>query len=196
MRTISWILFASLLALGCGKKEGGGDGEGGEASSAKNLKSAVEAANKAVPEGTKLAFKVYEEPKKARFSAVVPDGWTESEHMPGSFEPPKDSALGFMTRFRVGTNCDGACEPKDWAAVTEKVNLKQLRTGTVSKEEDLGGSGKLLIASKGTSKYVQVVKWGKKSKFYISCRANLSKDAHDLVAAVEAACRAITSHRF
>ena len=181
------IGLSLVVALGCGKKDAGGEKAKVDQAA---LDAAAAAANKAVPEGTKQTFKVYKG-EKDRFMAVVPDGWKESDVIPGSFEPPKE--LGFMTSFRVGTNCDGTCTPKDWAAVAEKVNLKQFRGDKIEKEEDLGGKGKLLIADKGTSKHVVVVKWGEKSNYYITCSASLTKEALPLLAAAEVACRAVAA---
>src|SRR6185312_10630111 len=50
-----------------------------------------------------------------------PKSWKDG-FMPGSVKPEDADNLGFATEMQVGTNCDGSCEPKDWAKVSGKVH--------------------------------------------------------------------------
>lgn len=193
MRSPILFLLLGILASCGGKKEESAEAKG---PSQAELDQAVTAANKAVPAdlGTSVEFAIYREPKKARYVAIVPKGWEESDVMPGSFEAP--DVLGSMTRFRVGTNCDGTCEPKDWAATAEKINFKQLRSGTIEKEEELPGGGKLIISKKSGSTYVSLARWSDKGRFYLTCYANLETKAATLVTAAETACKAMATDRW
>src|SRR5688572_31025391 len=62
---------------------------------------------------------------KVTYTMAAPKDWEQDMKMFASLKPKSDSSLGFMTSLKVGSNCDGACEPKDWAKTSEKVNFAQ-----------------------------------------------------------------------
>jgi hypothetical protein len=118
------FLASSLIA--CGDK-GAEAPAGPPKKTAADLKPAFEkdalaAVNAARPAGatTEFVVGVFDDD---RVLAAVPKGWEESKVIPGNFKPPTGSDLGFMTSFRIGTNCDGMCSAKDWKATAEKVNF-------------------------------------------------------------------------
>jgi len=156
---------------------------------------AVQAANAAVPADLsgKLKFTIFTEPKKERYQAVVPERWKQSKFIPGSFEPEENAGMGFGTRFSVGSNCDGLCEPKDWAAVAEKVDFKQFKMGSpeIVKDEQVPGGGRLVIAKQGDRVLLQMAIWREKSSHYFTCRARLGKEIAAAAPAFEAACRGL-----
>src|SRR5262249_12628012 len=69
------------------------------------------------------------------YTVVAPKGWKKG-FMPGSLEPADADNFGSKTlgktSIKVGDNCDGSCEAKDWAAVVDKVYYKQLTSGEVT----------------------------------------------------------------
>jgi hypothetical protein len=123
-------LIALVLVAACGKKGG---------SSAPSItKADVDAANAAVPADmkSKVVFDIRTvEDKmghhKSKYTFVAPKSWKEG-FMPGSLKPDDADNLGFATEVRVGTNCDGTCEPKDWEKVADKVNFSQYTSGKVT----------------------------------------------------------------
>ena len=129
------MIALAVAVLGCGgKKSDGGGGGGGGGGKAKDADPA--AANAAVPAELKgkLEFDTAKDAKDG-VAWVKPKGWKEGA-IPGMVKPPDDASLGFMTKYAVGTNCDGTCEPKDWAATVDKVEFAQLASaGTVEKDE-------------------------------------------------------------
>ena len=206
---LSFLTAAALAAsAGCGKKEDAGSGDkaagdkaaggkeaggGGTAAALEAVTAAAEAANAAVPADLKekVSFAAAEV-DEGKVAALVPSGWTESPHIPGSYKPADDAGLGFMTSYSVGTNCDGTCEPKDWAATAEKVNFAQFKGEqfTVVKDEAMEGGGRLLVATSGEKTYVTGARWKDGARSYVSCSATLDGPAAAAADAFAQACRA------
>lgn len=124
-------LLVIVMALGlgaCGKKGGG-------AAAVSLTKADADAANAAVPADmkSKIEFEVrtLDDGMKhhpTKYTFVAPKQWKKG-FMPGSVEPNDGDNMGFGTSMEVGTNCDGSCEPKDWAKVSDKVNFSQYTSG-------------------------------------------------------------------
>jgi hypothetical protein len=134
------LLGAGSLGA-CGKKK-----SDAAASAPSITKADADAVNAAVPADlkAKVVFDVQTIEDKlgrhtTKYTLVAPTGWKKG-FMPGELEPQKtgwpedkdiyDNQLG-RTRIEVGSNCDGACEPKDWAAVVDKVYFSQYTSGKV-----------------------------------------------------------------
>ncbi|MDQ3370861.1 MAG: hypothetical protein M3680_36040 [Myxococcota bacterium] len=80
------------------------------------------------------------------YKLARPKGW-KAGFMPGSLAPVDADHMGSSptvgkTEMDVGSNCDGRCEEKDWAAISDKVNFAQFTSGQVE--------GKVLKDVKGT----------------------------------------------
>ena len=127
------VVVMMTVALGaCGKK-------GKDAAPAPSItKADADAANALVPADlkSKVEFEVRtlddgmkHHPEKYTF--VAPKQW-KNGFMPGSVELNDGDNLGFATKMFVGTNCDGTCEPKDWAKVVDKVYYSQYTSGKVN----------------------------------------------------------------
>lgn len=194
---VGWVALA-IGAAACGKKDGGGGG-GGDAPPAKLPANAVADANAAVPKEAAAKLKFVEgtyEDRKDKALAVVPEGWKKSDVIPGSYSPPDGAGLGFMTKFQLGTNCDGSCEPKDWAATADKVNFSQFTKdgGSFKVQKDEKGPGqRILVATNADGgAYVSAAFWKDGARKYFTCSANLDKDDAALAPAFEKACRAMT----
>jgi hypothetical protein len=184
--------LAALAALaaattGCGKSE---DGASDPKAALQAVEAAVPAINEAVPAALRdrLTFEAAKV-EDDELAAAVPSGW-ESKHMPGSYRPADEADLGFMTRFSVGSNCDGYCKPKDWAASVQQIEFAQFETDgfEIEKDEELA-NGRLLVARSDDSAYVVAAWWKSDASKYYYCRASLDDDAADAVAAFETACR-------
>jgi hypothetical protein len=126
----------------------------------------------------------------ATYTVAAPKGWEQSSKMFAKVKPPGNSDLGFMTSFGVGSNCDGTCEPKDWAKTSEKVNFAQFRDGKIIKDE-LGKTSHLMIAEKGDSTYVVYAWWQDGAKKYFDCSATLAEGARPAAEAFAKACQAV-----
>ena len=157
--------------------------------------SRADAANTKLPPG--LAGLRFEERSvtDARSShttqAVVPVGWVEEAGWAGWFKPPKEANLGWMTAFKVGTNCAGACEPKDWKAVIEKELLAAIPDKVRKGEETLPENGRVRWGADASTAWVQAAWYTEGASNYTLCTATLDSPA--LVPAVDAfveACKA------
>jgi len=189
----AWLVVLGLVVIGCGDKSGGG------ASSAKPSlpANAVADANAAIPKDQAGKVEFVEgkyEHNSEEALAVLPKGWKASGAIPGRFAPPEGSKLGFMTSFSVGTNCDGMCSAKDWAATADKVEFAQFSKDgyKVDKDEKGNGSRVLVATSKEGKVHVAAAFWKDGERRYFSCRADLEKDDAALAPAFEKACRAVT----
>jgi hypothetical protein len=192
------VLAVIVLAAACGKKDDKGGGGGGGGGGGPTID--VAAVNALVPAALKdkLVFEkrdVVEERGKhstTTYTLAGPKGWTQDMKMFAKLKPPSGGAFdaGFMTSFDVGSNCDGDCVAKDWAATSEKVNFKQFRDKKIEKDE-LGKTDHMMIASDGDSRFVMYAWWTADAKHYFTCMAHLEKPVADAAPAFEKACRAV-----
>lgn len=185
------LLVAIPLFAACGKS-------GSDKPAAPPVKIDVEGANALVPAELKdkLVFEqrdIIEErgKDKVTYTLAAPKGWEQGDmKMFAKVKPPSGSDLGFMTSFDVGSNCDGTCEPKDWAKVSEKVNFAQFRDGTIVKDE-VGKTKHLMIAEKGDKTYVQYAWWQDGGRKYYTCMASLEAPVKAAAPAFAKACEAV-----
>jgi hypothetical protein len=129
---------------------------------------------------------------KVTYTMAAPKGWEQDMKMFASVKPKSDSSMGFMTSLQVGSNCDGTCEPKDWAKTSEKVNFAQFRDGKIIKDE-LTKTNHLMIAEKGDSTYVVYAWWGDGARKYFSCTASLEAPVKAAADAFAKACQAVNA---
>jgi hypothetical protein len=192
----AWGMWAMVLAVaGCGGKgPDSGLGQGGGDPAANGRGVAVPELDAQVPPG--LAGKVsFEAVTGVDGRAVVrPRGW-EPGAIPGRLKPPAGGDLGFATVFATGASCDGACEPKDWAAVVERVELAQFRGGgwTLVKDDALP-DGRLVVARRGEDRVdIALARWKPGGTRYGYCRVTLDAPLVGAAPAFEAACRRMAS---
>jgi len=188
------VVALGLATAGCGKGEaptsGGAADPSGAAGSAdpKAHEAAIKAVQDKVPAGLDLVFEAVVGDKD-RHVAVQPKGW-ETGVIPGRVKPPAGSPLGFLTAFSTGSNCDGSCEPKDWAKVADGVEFAQFKGGgwTIDKDEALP-DGRLLVARQEGRVDIALARWKADASRYFVCRATLDKEVIGAAAAFEEACR-------
>jgi hypothetical protein len=174
-RAMKNALACALLLVACGKSD-----SKKTAAAPPAPKLDIAGVNALVPAELKdkLVFEqrdIVEERGKgvATFTLAAPKGWEQSNKMFAKVKPPSGASdLGFMTSFGVGSNCDGTCEPKDWAKTSEKVEFAQFRDGKIVKDE-LGKTSHLMIAEKGGTTYVVYAWWQDGARKYASCTASL-----------------------
>lgn len=191
----------SFTLLACGGKDNApaGGNTGGAGGAGDNTAKAPATLDPAVIAGVeaklpeslkgKVTFEAVEG-EKGRHLAVQPKGW-ETGVIPGRVKPPAGGPdLGFMTAFSTGSNCDGSCEAKDWAAVSDKVEFSQFTGGDwqIEKDEKLA-DGRLLVAKKADRVDIALARWKTGASRYFSCRATLDKPLMEAAAAFEEACR-------
>jgi hypothetical protein len=127
---------------------------------------------------------------KVTYTMAAPKDWEQDMKMFASVKPKSDSPLGFMTSLKVGSNCDGTCEPKDWAKTSEKVDFAQFRDGKIIKDEQ-NKTNHLMIAEKGDSTYVVYAWWADGARKYYNCHASLEAPVKAAVDAFAKACQAV-----
>jgi len=188
-------LAIALALAACGKGDKAGDKAGGDKAAAKDVAIDVAGVNALVPEAlkAKLVFEkrsiTLEQGKHSpTFTLAAPKDWTQRSKMFGALEP---ASGGFGTEFKIGPNCDGACEPKDWAAIAEKVHFAPLAKAKVIKEDKATKGKRTLIAEEGDTTHVIVVWWTEGASEYISCTAKLGSELKDAAPAFEKACQAV-----
>ena len=165
-------LCLSALAIGCGNRD---DPPGAPPTPTPQAPQPDPLAeiNAAIPPElrTALEFEWFDD-ERGRFRVAVPKGWNTS-FMPGTYEPPEGSPYGAMTRYRVATNCDGACQPKDWAATAEKIEFK--RFASAHKErDDRTDNSRLVVVRSGNRVDIAAAWWRASASRYYYCRASLT----------------------
>jgi hypothetical protein len=144
-----------------------------------------------------------------KYKMVRPKGWKPG-FMPGSLEPA-DGDKGFgsptlgKTSMDVGSNCDGRCEEKDWAKVSDKVNFASFVDGK-------RGEGKVVKDVKGKNTRTLVFEhklsenwpekdvaftivtawWTDGGEKYFVCDVELGAPAKGLVDAFEKVCAKVS----
>jgi len=195
MNKLGIIVFGLgvIGAIGCGKK----------GSEAKGTGLAIDAAavNSLVPAPLKDKL-VFEKRdivlKRGRsnttYTLAAPKGWEQRMESFGSLDAPKDSGMGFFTKFSVGSNCDGQCKPKAWEEIADKVNFAPLAKGKVLKDVKGKGTRLMIAEGDGGMKTTEVVFawWTDGADSYHTCQATLDEAIKDAAPAFEKACQAIT----
>jgi hypothetical protein len=178
------VIATSLVACGS-KKKGGGDDKPID----------VAAVNALVPASLKdkVVFEqrdIIEKRGKhgTKYTVAAPKGWKQDMESFANLKPDKDG-MGFMTKFEVGTNCDGECTAKDWAATVEKVYASYLKGAT---KDVKGTNSRTIVGTSGDMTLVVRAWWSEGDKEYFHCGATLEKEVAELAAAVEKACESIT----
>ena len=181
------IQLALVVAAACGKSE--------SSPSAPAVTLDVAGVNALVPAELKgkLEFEqrdlVEERGRKAdTYTLAAPKGWKQDMKSFAKLQAGDD--LGFMTSFGVGSNCDGACEAKDWAKVSDKATFAQFRDGKIVKDEP-GKTSHLMIADKGDETYVIYAWWQDGGKRYYTCTATLEAPVRAAAPAFAKACQAV-----
>ena len=193
------VLGLGVIGSGaCGKKGSGGNGS---AASGTGLAIDAAAVNSLVPAALKdkLVFEkrdiVLERGRdKTTYTLAAPKGWEQGMKSFGNLDAPKDSGMGFLTKFSVGSNCDGTCEPKKWEEIADKVNFAPLAKGKVLKDVK-GKNNRLMIATSEGGMNTTVVVfawWSDGASSYRTCQASLDDAIKDAAPAFEKACQAIT----
>jgi hypothetical protein len=195
----NWFAIAGIAALAaCG---GSKDDKGG--SSGKTVEVDAAAVNAALPADLKgkLEFEAgtIEHRKGKSFKVAVPKGWKKG-FMPGELEPADADNFGSKTlgksTFKVSTDCNGACEPKDWAAVSDKVMFQQWgKGGSKIVKDEKGENRRTMVVEetpsdpeRGVAARVLVAWWEPQGSNYYTCMAELGTPLKGAVAAFEKAC--------
>jgi len=148
---------------------------------------------------------VAEKGKKKSYKLVRPKGW-KSGFMPGSLEPADADNFGSKTlgktSLRVDSNCDGACEEKDWAKVADKVNFARFATaeGKIVKDEKGTNERTVVFEHKPSEHFpekdvaVTVVRawWQDGGSKYFTCEAEVGTPVKDYAKAFELACSKVS----
>ena len=123
------------------------------------------------------------------YTLAAPKSWTSK--MKGFASLKSSDDLGLFTSLDLGTNCDGLCEPKDWAATSAKALFAQFAKDRVIKDEQRPNSH-LLISERDQTTFVVYAWWRDGAKRYYSCTASLEGVVKGAAPAFEKACQAVT----
>lgn len=196
-----FVLAIALAACGKGASKGGG---GLPADHVAAVNAAIPAAWKGQIEfeATTVAAG-----KRLSLKAAMPKGWQKG-FIPGQFEPidtdnGASPTLG-KTSMIVSKNCDGTCEKKDWAAISDKVLFSQFTSGRVRgkvRKDEKRPNGRTLVYEREPGPMgnldvaVDVITawWDPDSPHYLYCHAELGPPMKSLADAFEKACSRIAT---
>ena len=124
----------------------------------------------------------------ATYTLAAPRSWTQEGKLFAHWKGAEHS------RLEVGSNCDGTCTPKDWAAISDKVNFAPRAKGKVLKD-DKGANRRTMIAqtSIGGQETTDIVVawWTDGANRYHQCTATLDDTIKDAASAFEKVCQAV-----
>lgn len=197
-------MFAVALAFtGCGKKDDGGGGKGGDKADKAGGGASTgtpdpAAVNALVPAALKdkLVFekkdiKIEQGRKPTTYTVAAPKGWTQDSKMFASLKA--DDKGGFFSGMKLGASCGGECTPKKWEEVSDKEQFApRLAGGKASKDEKGAGKRTMIVTDDNTKTTVVTVAWWKDGdKSYHTCTATLDDSIKDAAPAFEKACQAV-----
>jgi hypothetical protein len=188
------LVFVAACTLACGKSDNGSGSTKPKTEEPPEKPIDLAAVNALVPASLKdkVTFEkakiIQDRGDTTSFTVAAPKGW--KQRMKGFAHLSPESDLATMTVFEVGSNCDGACERKEWATVLDKVYASYL-SGKVLKDVK-GKTSRTLIAESGTTTVVVVAWWEEGASKYWHCGATLESDLRDLAPAIEKACESVT----
>lgn len=208
--TRTLIGIAAVMAVAaCGKSD---SKDGGGAAAATDLPADhVAAVNALIPADAKdkLEFEAASVDEGTKNSPRVwkvarPKDWKESNVIPGSFSPADSDGFGSKTlgrsKFKIGSNCDGDCVAKDWAATSDKVDFAQFTNGSIPGKvvrDEKTATGRTLVFERALPEsfpenevavYLVRAWWSDGAKRYQTCRADLGVPLRGALAAFEKAC--------
>ena len=200
MTNLARALLLSALLCACGSKKGGDppavkiDPAASDALVPADLKSKIAFAEASVEE---------ERGKKSKtvYTLAAPKTWKADGTMKmfAKLRPDHSEGYGNFTEVSLGSNCDGSCEAKDWAQVSEKVDFAQFRgAGFKIVKDEKTATSHLVTATNDDTTYVSYAWWVDGGDHYNTCRAVLQKgfmpdspDPRAAMPAFEKACQAV-----
>jgi hypothetical protein len=127
--------------------------------------------------------------QKTTFTLAAPKSWKQDGTMFAKLKGGSDD--GFMTQLSLASDCNGSCEPKDWAAAADKVVFKQFADAQVVKNE-VTPTSRLLIATRDKTTFVAYAWWTAGASHYRYCTATLEEPVAAAAPAFAKACQAVT----
>jgi|HubBroStandDraft_6_1064221.scaffolds.fasta_scaffold57752_3 hypothetical protein len=125
---------------------------------------------------------------KLTFTVAAPKGWKQDGTMFAKLKGGDDA--GFMTSMDLASDCNGTCEPKDWAVAADSVVFKQFKDAGVVKNETTPTS-RLLIATRDKTTFVAYAWWTTGAKRYHYCMVTLEEPVAAAAPAFAKACQAV-----
>ncbi|HEY1546736.1 MAG TPA: hypothetical protein VGG28_02895 [Kofleriaceae bacterium] len=125
---------------------------------------------------------------KVTFTVAAPKGWKQDGTMFATLKGGDD--VGFMTQMHLASDCDGSCEPKDWAKSADKVVFDQFKDAGVVKN-DTTPTSRLLIATRDKTTFVAYAWWNNAERHYHFCSVTLEEPVAAAAPAFAKACQAV-----
>jgi hypothetical protein len=125
---------------------------------------------------------------KLTFTVAAPKGWKQDSTMFATVKGGND--VGFMTQMHLASDCDGSCEPKDWAKSANKVLFDQFKDAGVVKN-DTTPTSRLLIATRDKTTFVEYAWWNNDERHYHFCSVTLEEPVAAAAPAFAKACQAV-----
>ena len=141
------------------------------------------------------------------YKLVRPKGWKPA-FMPGSIKPADADNFGSPTlgksELTVSSNCDGSCEKKDWAKVSDKVHFTRFTDGKMEGKvlKDVKGNNERTVVfehklsehfpEKETAITVARAWWNPDGARYFLCEAEIGQPVKGLADAFEKACSKVS----
>jgi hypothetical protein len=125
---------------------------------------------------------------KLTFTVAAPKGWKQDNKMFAELKGGND--VGFMTSMHLASDCDGTCEPKDWAKSADKTVFDQFKDAGVIKT-DTTPTSRLLIAMRDKTTFVAYAWWQPDARHYHFCLVTLEEPVAAAAPAFAKACQAV-----
>jgi hypothetical protein len=159
----------------------------------------VAAINALVPAGLRSTL-VFEQrqldidrgPRKTTYTLAAPRGWVARGTVSARLRPATET--GVLAHLEVSANCDGACTPKPWETIADKINFATRPKRTVLKDDKAPGRRTMIVEAEhvGTpTTDVIVAWWTDGARNYHTCKASLGDPIREAAPAFAAACQSV-----
>jgi hypothetical protein len=135
------------------------------------------------------------------YKLALPRGWKPA-YKAGSLQPPdadefgRSVGLGATAQMMVGSNCNGECMNKDWAAEVDKTYYQKFTAatelGTITRD-DKTATGRTLVFTRPDEVNILTTWWQANGSQHFICEVKLQDAAMVLAPAFEKACSLVST---
>jgi hypothetical protein len=131
-------------------------------------------------------------PRKTTYTLAAPREWVARGAVTARLQPAVET--GLRAHVEVSSHCDGACTPKPWEAIADKVSFAPRPGRRIVMDQKLPGRRTMIVSAEHVAMPttdVIVAWWTDGARNYHTCKASLGEPLGPAAPAFAAACQAV-----